>query len=189
MVTTLELAANGLTTASIILAGRNRIHTWWTGAVGCLLFGFVFYDARLYADVLLQGFFVVTSLIGWEQWLRGNRGTDLPVSVGGRRMLLQASLIGIVTSLAYGALLQQFTDAYAPFVDSAVLAFSVVAQILMMRRKIENWMFWLLVNSISVPLYASRGLYMTSGLYCVYWVNACVAWFYWRREMLRQAAS
>lgn len=183
----LELTASGVTTVSIILAGRNSLHTWWTGILGCLLFAFVFYDARLYADVVLQGFFVITSLAGWWQWLHGSHGTSLQVSMGGHRMVVQASLVGLVTTLAYGALLHVFTDAYAPFPDSAVLAFSVIAQIMLMRRRIETWPFWLLVNSIAVPLYASRGLYITSGLYCAYWINACIAWFYWRREMLVQA--
>lgn len=184
MISLLELAANAVMTASIILAGRNSVHTWWTGVIACLLFGLLFYDARLYADVALQGFFVVTSLLGWWQWLRGNRGEALPVSRSGPRTIGLAVLIGLAVTMAYGAVLHVYTDAYAPFVDSAVLAFSVIAQILLMRRRLETWAFWLLVNSLAVPLYASRELYLTAGLYAAYWINALIAWRYWRREML-----
>jgi nicotinamide mononucleotide transporter len=60
--------------------------------------------------------------------------------------------------------------------------FSVIAQVLLMGRRIENWPVWLLVNTISVPLYASRGLYLTAVLYAAYWINALVAWRHWRRE-------
>ena len=89
--------------------------------------------------------------------------------------------LGLACAAGYGALLHFWTDAYAPFADSMVLVFSVIAQLLLMGRRIENWPFWLLVNSIAVPLYASRGLYLTAFLYAVYWVNAIVAWLRWRK--------
>lgn len=177
----LEIAANGVTTVSILLAGRNSIHTWWTGIVGCVLFGFTFFASALYADVALQAFFVVTSVVGWRQWLRGKHGAALAVSHAGPRQLAMAAAIALAATFCYGALLRRFTDAYAPFVDSAVLAFSVVAQIFLMRRQIETWPAWLLVNSIAVPLFASRGLYLTAALYAAYWVNAWVAWRRWRQ--------
>jgi nicotinamide mononucleotide transporter len=57
----------------------NNVHTWWTGIVGCVLFGWVFFGAKLYADVTLQLFFIITSALGWWQWTRGERGSELPV--------------------------------------------------------------------------------------------------------------
>jgi len=87
----------------------------------------------------------------------------------------------MVATVGYGTLLHRFTDAYAPFVDSSVLAFSVIAQILLMQRRLESWLFWLLVNTIAVPLYASRDLHLTAVLYAAYWCNAVVSWWHWRR--------
>lgn len=184
MITPLELFANTIMTVSIILAGRNSAHTWWSGVIGSLLFGLLFYEAKLYADVALQGFFIVTSLLGWRQWLRGHHETQLPISSAALPFIAQTVLAGLVTAGIYGTILRAYTDAYAPFVDSAILTFSVIAQILLMRRCVENWAFWLLVNSFSIPLFASRGLYLTAGLYGAYWINACVAWRYWRRELI-----
>lgn len=71
MIGTLEIGANGLTALAILLAGRNSVHTWWTGIVGCSLFALLFFQAKLYADVLLQAFYVVTSVLGWWKWVRG----------------------------------------------------------------------------------------------------------------------
>lgn len=176
-----EIAANLITAASILLAGRNSVHTWWTGIVGCSLFAFVFLNSRLYADTVLQGFFVITSVVGWWQWLHGRHGEALPVTDLPVQKLLWQLLVGTLGALGYGLLLHRFTDAYAPFLDSTVLAFSIVAQLLMMRRHVQSWPFWLLVNSIAVPLYASRGLYFTSVLYAVYWINAVVSWRHWLR--------
>ncbi len=179
--TGLEIAANAVTTVSIVLAGRNNIHTWWTGIVGGVLFAVLFYQVNLYADVALQIFFLGTSALGWQQWLKGDRGQPLTVAKADFSKLAWTIPVAIVATIAYGAALHFFTKAYAPFVDSAVLVLSVIAQFLLMQRRIETWIFWLLVNSIAVPLYASRGLYLTSFLYATYWINALVSWAWWRR--------
>jgi len=177
----LEIAANVTTTVSILLAGRNSVHTWWTGIASSALFAVLFFQASLYADVVLQGFFVVTSGVGWWQWMKGFHGHALPVSHADFRKLAWTVPVGMSATVGYGALLHFFTSAYAPFVDSAVLVFSVIAQLLLMQRRIENWAFWLVVNSIAVPLYASRGLYLTAMLYGCYWINAVVSWRSWRK--------
>nr|WP_187362657.1 nicotinamide riboside transporter PnuC [Massilia rubra] len=177
----LEIAANVGASAAILLAGRNSVHTWWTGIIGCALFGVLFYQSNLYADVALQGFFIVSSIVGWMQWRRGEQGSELPITHASVRSLAWLVPAGVGATAAYGALLHYFTNAYAPFIDSAVLVFSVVAQLLLMRRKVENWAFWILVNTVAVPLYASRGLYLTAFLYACYWVNAIVSWLWWRR--------
>ncbi|AVR98624.1 nicotinamide riboside transporter PnuC [Pseudoduganella armeniaca] len=183
----LEIAANAIMAVSIVLAGRNNVHSWWLGIVGCALFGVLFYDVRLYADVALQVFFILTCIVGWVQWLRGAGGAPLRITSASVRTLAQLAAAGIAATVAYGLMLREFTDAYAPFIDSAVLAFSVIAQFLLMGRRIETWPVWLLVNTISVPLYASRGLNLTAMLYAAYWVNAVVSWWWWRRQM-RSAA-
>ncbi len=176
----LEIAANAFVASGILLAGRNNIHTWWTGIVGCALFAFVFYEARLYADVTLQGFFIVTSVIGWWKWLRGREGAELPVRYSKPSLLIAATGAAAVVAVGYGFLLQRYTNAFAPFLDSILLAFSVLGQILMMERRVENWWAWLLVNTLAVPLYASRGLQVTSILYAAFWVNALVSLSRWR---------
>jgi len=182
MVSPLEVAANAVMAVSIVLAGRNNIHSWWTGIVGCTLFTVLFHGTQLYADALLQLFFIVTCVIGWRQWLRGDHGHALHIRTTRLRTLGWMALAGVAATAAYGLMLKHYTDAFAPYVDSAVLMFSVIAQVLLMGRRIETWPAWLLVNTISVPLYASRGLYLTAALYVAYWINALVAWRHWRRQ-------
>jgi len=183
----LEIAANAVMTVSIVLSGRNNVHSWWLGIVGCAMFAALFYSVNLYADVALQLFFIVTCLIGWLQWLRGNHGGALPISRVQGRALAWMVGVGLLATVAYGLLLRAFTNAFAPFIDSAVLVFSIVAQLLLMGRRLENWPFWLLVNTVAVPLYISRGLYLTAALYGAYWINALASWYFWRRRMLAQA--
>lgn len=182
--TALEIAANALNAAAILLAGRNSVHTWWTGIAGCALFGFLFLEVRLYADATLQLFFIATSLYGWWAWLRGGpRGAGLPIRRAGPRLMAAVIAAGAGVTFGYGWLLARFTDAAWPLPDSAVLAFSALGQLLMMARRVESWWCWLLVNTIAVPLYASRGLTVTAVLYAGFWLNAIVALRHWRRRL------
>lgn len=177
----LEVAANATMAVSVVLAGRNSIHTWWTGMLGCALFTVVFFRAQLYADVTLQLFLVATSALGWWRWRHHERHPVRELGHGRPAYLLLAAAGGVLAAMAYGALLAAHTDAYAPYADSLVLMFSVIAQLLLMRRRVESWWFWIVVNLIAVPLFASRGLHLTSLLYAGYLVNALVALRYWSK--------
>jgi nicotinamide mononucleotide transporter len=178
----LEIGANAANAISILLAARNSVHTWWTGIVGCALFAAVFFLSRLYADTLLQVFFIGTSAIGWWQWLLGGgNGEALPVTRVAWSRILLVGLASIVVAFGYGYVLWRFTDAFAPFIDSLILALSIAAQILLMYRKYESWWFWLVVNTLSVMLFSVRGLWITAGLYTAFWINAVVALVRWRR--------
>lgn len=180
-----EIAANALNTISIILAGRNSVHTWWTGILGCATFAWVFFHTQLYADVTLQVFFVGSSAMGWWRWRHTRHHPPLPVRHTAPATIALLGVSGVLTTLGYGWLLHRFTDAYAPFVDSVVLAFSVLGTFLLVARRVEAWWCWLLVNTVAVPLYASRTLYLTAALYAVYWVNAIIALRHWR-ELARR---
>lgn len=189
MTTPLEVAANAVMALSIVLAGRNNVHSWWLGVIGCSMFAALFYTSKLYADVALQGFFIVTCLIGWRRWMVGGGGGALPISRARPLLVGSMAMAGLAATAAYGLMLQVYTDAYAPFIDSAVLMFSIIAQLLLMGRRLQTWPFWLLVNTVSVPLYASRGLYLTAALYAAYWLNALASWFFWRRQLRGQEAK
>lgn len=181
MTSALELAANGLAALAIFLAGRNSIHSWPVGIVGCALYAMLFYDNKLYADVALQLFFIGTNVLGLWKWTRGGHGGPLVVSHANFASLLWTVPVGIAATAGYGAMLYFTTNAYAPFADSAVLVFSVIAQVLLMQRRIENWAFWLVVNGLAVPIYASRGLYLTAALFAVYFFYAMLSWHWWRK--------
>ena len=190
--TPLEIAANAVTTLSIWLAALNSRHTWSTGIVGCVLFGVQFFRSQLYADATLQVFFLATSAMGWRQWRHAGAGVvraERPVTRARAGTLAWMALAALAVTLGYGALLHRFTDAYMPYVDAAVLALSVVAQCLLMMRQIENWAFWIAVNTLSVPLFASRGLSLTAVLYAAYWFNAWYGLWRWRDQMRATAAT
>jgi nicotinamide mononucleotide transporter len=187
----LEWSANLMTAVCILLAGRNNVHTWWTGIVACILFGALFYQANLYADVTLQAFFIVTGFIGWWNWITVRAQSfdrkDVlfkvkeadPITKVSAATLQKYFGVAVLVAIGYGFLLHKFTNAYAPWIDSMVLTLSVVAQLLLMRRQLQTWPVWVAVNILSVPLYFSRELYLSAALYSVFLVNAIVSWRHW----------
>jgi nicotinamide mononucleotide transporter len=175
----LEYAANGFYLLAVFLAARNSIHTWWLGIIGCSLFAALFFQVQLYAESLLMLFFIATNFIGWYQWGR-QLGIKQVTSSRLSRLLLYTGLALLVTAV-HGFLLHSLTNAYAPYVDSSILMFSLIAQFLLMNRKLETWWFWLLVNTIAIPLYFSRELYVTAIVYCGFWFNAWYGLYLWRR--------
>ncbi|MEM1088415.1 MAG: nicotinamide riboside transporter PnuC, partial [Pseudomonadota bacterium] len=130
----LEIAANATLVSAVVMAARNQPISWVLGVAGCFLFGFVFYFAKLYADVTLQLFFIVTNIIGWLNWRYGGaKQTVLPVTrVQPIWHLILYFPFAIVTAWAYSELLRRFTDASYPLIDSFILTFSVTAQLLLM---------------------------------------------------------
>ena len=179
-----EIAANVFITVSILLAGRNSVHTWWTGIIGCAAFCWVFAEAKLYADSMVQVFFIAASIGGWWNWCRHPGRPELPIRRTAPIPVALLGAAGVAVTAGYSWLLWRFTDAVAPVPDSVVLAFSVLGQFLLMGRRIETWWCWLVINTVAVPLFASRGLWLTSGLYSGYWVHAVIAHACWRRKML-----
>lgn len=181
MMRSMEIAANTFNAASIVAAGRKSIHTWWLGIVGCALFAEVFFATRLYADAALQTFFIATSVVGWWRWLRTIAQAERPIRKSRLAHVVALGACGCAVALCYAWLLHRFTDAYAPVPDSMVLVFSVLGQLLLVARRLETWWFWLVANTISVPLYASRSLFLTAVLYAAFWLNALVSLLHWRR--------
>lgn len=189
----LELTANFFTVVCIILAGRNNIHTWWTGLVGAMLYGIMFYKVQLYADATLQIFFLVTGVLGWIGW-NANKvlyqiDEQTPIITAKFSTIVKMICTAGAVAIGYGWLLHSFTNAYAPWIDSTVLAFSVVAQLLLMTRSVQTWHVWIFVNTLSVPLFWSRELYLTSVMYGFFWCNAVYSYFHWKRLMKDQAIT
>lgn len=193
----LEIAANAFNLLSVWFSARNSVHTWWSGIVGCALYAVMFTGVKLYADVTLQIFFIASCIVGWWNWQNGGRrsantggagtstsepvSTELPITRVAPLTALAFAALAALSAAGYGALLHGFTDAANPFIDSAVLALSVLAQLLMVARKIETWPVWFAVDCIAVPLYASKGLWLTAAVYGFFLVLVVMGWLRWSK--------
>ncbi len=179
-----ELGANFFYVVSTVYASRNKVHTWWTGIISCLLFCITFYHVKLYADVSLQFFYIATCVYGWKIWQQkqGSSPEKQITKINPLHFICYLAL-SIIVSVGYGYALWKLTDAANPFIDSFILALSVLGQFLLMQRKIENWYVWFVVDAIAIPLYFYKGLHLTALLYASLLIIAIYGFIYWKKEM------
>ena len=178
----LELLGFVATLANVGLLARNRVAGWPVGLVAIAAYAVVFFEAKLYADTLLQGFFFGTSLWGCFDWMHGGaHRTERPVTRLSPRGWAAALVAIAATSALLGGTFHLFTDAARPFLDSALTGASVVAQVLLMRRVLDTWLVWIVADALYVPLYLSRDLPLTALLYAGLCALALHGYLGWRR--------
>lgn len=182
--TWLELAAALL---GLLMVGCNirEIHWGWPLAIASsLLYVLVFWGSKLYGDAGLQIFFAVIGLWGWMQWLRGTSTSAGPLRVARltRRQRWAALLCAALLWPATGWFLKTYTDTDVPWWDAFPTALSVIGQILLGRKFIENWLVWVLVNVVSVALFAYKGLWLTALLYTLFAALSIVGWRAWKNN-------
>lgn len=180
----LELFAALLGAISVWLSVRQNIWSWPTAIINVVLYSLVFYEAKLYADMGLQVIYAVLSIYGWYEWLYGGAGrTELHVSRTGPRLAALLALIAAAGSAILGVVLHRATDAALPFMDSFLSSTSLVAQWMMTKKLLENWLVWITVDVLYVGMFIFKGLYLTAGLYAVFLGLAVKGYIDWRRSM------
>jgi nicotinamide mononucleotide transporter len=185
----LELLGFVLGLANITLLIRRSIWNFPVGIAMVAVFFVIFQEQRLYSEMLLQIFFAVVQAAGWVAWWRSG-GMEGPVRV--RTMPVAERFvwpIGIAAGIGlWGWVVASMTDGAAPFWDAAIAIGSVAAQILLIRRMIENWLLWIAVDILAVGLHWSRGLELPALLYTIFLVMCVIGWFEWRRAQRAEPA-
>jgi nicotinamide mononucleotide transporter len=184
-----EVLAVVLAVAYLVLAIRQNIWCWAAAAVSTLLYLYIMYASRLYMESVLQLFYLAMALYGWQQWRKPMAsGGELPVTTWPLRYHVLA--IVSVLSLVYisGELLTRFSDAALPHLDSFTTWGAIVATFMVARKILENWLYWFVIDAVSIGLYISRDLYLTAGLFAAYLVMIVIGYRSWRASMDTQAA-
>jgi nicotinamide mononucleotide transporter len=168
---------------AMVLCNIRQIHWGWPLAfLSSVMYVFVFADARLYAEAALQVFFALTALWGWWQWLRGsssNGGALRPQSLSPQVTIILIA-ISAAAMPAIALFLMKFTNSDVPWWDAVPTVLSVVATYLLGRKYTANWPLWIIVNLISMGLFAYKGLWLTVMLYGVFAAMAVQGWRVWR---------
>ena len=179
----IEIAAALLGVINVSLVVRRSTWNYPFGIAMVSLYFFVFWDARLYSDALLQVFFLLIQVYGWWAWFHAVH-VDHGVAVGWmdwkRRLSWLAGTAAAV--IVWGSGMARFTDAAAPYADATIAGISVAAQILQSLRRVESWVLWIAVDALAIMLFAWRGLFVTSALYGLFFVLAIVGLIEWRRR-------
>lgn len=176
-----EWLAVALGLANITLLIRRSIWNYPFGLVMVSIYAWIFFGAKLYSDAGLQIFFFVVQVYGWMHWAR--RRDDAGKVIVRRLTARQTGICisaGIVGVALLGTAMGRFTDAAAPYWDGSIAVFSVIAQILLARRYLENWLVWIVVDILAIGLFWTRGLEPTAALYALFLVLATAGYFQWR---------
>ena len=164
---------------------RQNILTWPTGLLASVLYVVVFFQAKLYADMGLQVYYVFISLYGWYFWVKGKktkRDKKVPVKRTGPRLYLMLSAVSLILYFGILFILLNYTDSDVPIMDAVTTALSIVATWMLARKYIEHWLIWIFVDAFSIGLYAYKGLWATVVLFAVYTVMAALGYVEWKKD-------
>ncbi|WP_415910212.1 nicotinamide riboside transporter PnuC [Oleiharenicola sp. Vm1] len=173
----------------VVLMVRQSLWAFPVGLAAVSVQGVLFYRSHFPADAALQVFYFVTLAWGWWHWVKGRgAAAELPVTrLGARGWVVTLGAAGAAT-VGWALMIGPAMQAIMPWRDAFIAAFSVAAQVLQVRKNIENWPLWVVVNVVAVASYWSAELAYTAFLYAIYLGLALVGWRAWRRS-LREARA
>jgi nicotinamide mononucleotide transporter len=171
---------------SVYLSARENIWSWPTAIVNVGLYIFIFRESGLYSDMGLQVVYLVLSIYGWYEWLHGGANkTKLEVSKASGRVWLISGVAGVLGWVVIWSITRRLHGVSIPSIDAGLTATSLVAQWMMTRKILENWILWIIADIVYVPMYIYKHLYVTSGLYLVFLVLAIMGLVEWKRSFQR----
>lgn len=179
----LELLAVVFAVAYLVLAVRENSLCWYAAGISTLIFLFIFWNVKLYMESGLQIYYLAMAFYGWYQWRDAQTETvSLRVSKWRAKQHIVALVLIAALTFVTGSLLNSGTDANMPYLDSFTTWASVVTTFMVARKILENWLYWLVIDSVSIYLYLDRELYFTSLLFAIYIVIIFFGWFAWNRS-------
>lgn len=188
----IELLGAILGIAYIFFSIRQSILTWPVGLLTSILYVWVFFVSKLYADMGLQMYYVVISIYGWYEWVRGNQADHSePVKVSRLTLKLGLilSLVSFLVFLLIWAILTNYTDSQVPIADALATSLSIVATWMLARKILEHWLIWIFVDAFCIGLFWYKDLLPTVILFAVYTVMAYIGFIEWKKELSGEMAG
>ena len=185
----LELTAVSFGIISVLFARKNNILVYPTGLVSTLIFVYILLEWKLFGDFIINIYYSIMSVLGWYLWSRKKNGVDeFPISVMNQKDYLISTII-FTGTLLFIALVYHFFDKFTDwtaYVDTLTTALFFVGMWLMAKRKIENWIIWIIADIISVPLYFYKGLTFSSMQFLLFTIIAILGYLEWKRLLQKQ---
>ena len=182
-----ELAGVVLGIVTVYLSAKENVWSWPTALVNAAMFVIVFFRTGLYSDFGLQIIYFVLSLYGWYEWLYGGANhSELRVTRTPARLWMYFLIIGLVSWAVLSTITSRLPNAALPYMDSALVTVSLIAQYMMTKKYVENWLLWIVVDVFYVGMFIYKGLNLTAFNYLVYLGLAFVGYAAWRRSLAEQ---
>lgn len=179
----LEWTAVAFGVSEVLLARKNKIWLYPTGIISILCSTFLLFQSKLYAETLLQGYYLVMSVYGWINWKsRAASGASRITRSNARDQWITWSIAGLGWVLLY-LILSNFTDSDVPFLDAFVSSTAWAGMWLLAKRKLENWIWLNVSNLVAIPLLLYKGLFMFSLLTLFLFIIAILGYLDWKKEL------
>ena len=181
-----ELAGTIFGLTYVLFSIRQTIFTWPAGIITSMLYCLVFLEAKFYAGMGLQLYYIIISVYGWWSWTHGDKSEsgeeELKVSHTSQGLWKRLFGINLILNALMYLVLQRYTDSPIPFWDAFTTSMSVVATWMLARKKLEHWLIWIFIDLVSASVYFYRGLYSTVFLFLVYSIMAGIGFYEWQKE-------
>jgi nicotinamide mononucleotide transporter len=169
----------------VYLAAKEHILNWPVAMISITAYAVLFFEYKLYGDSVLQLYFLGTSIYGWYYWQKNKQAHKRPINTLGKKEIIITILSIIILSVLMGLLLDHFTDSNVPYADGFCTAISFVAQLLLTRKVLQNWILWIIADICYVPLYLYKDLYLTAVLYLLFLMLAVMGYVNWKEQAIR----
>ena len=164
----------------VLLAAKKNIFCWYAAIVSVLLYFFICIDAKLYAESGLQLFYLFMAFYGLYSWNKKNETNIISINA---KTHIKLIIIGFALTFLLGYYLTIHTSAASPIIDSFTTIFSIMSTFMVAKKILENWIYWIIIDIVSIQLYASRELYLTALLFLIYSIIAIYGYFTWLKKI------
>jgi len=182
-----EACAVILAICYLLLAAQENVFCWYCALISTAIYTFLFWDVSLLMESALNVYYMAMAVYGWYLWKfagDGHHGIAIRTLQGKHHFLIIA--VVLIVSVISGSLLGEHTNAAWPFIDSFTTWSSVITTIMVAKKILENWLYWFVIDAISIPLYIDRGLYLTAILFACYLVIVVLGYLNWRKRFTIQ---
>ena len=164
----------------VVLAAKQNIWCWSAAAISVILYIYICFTAQLYPETGLQIFYLLMAFYGFFQWNKNDGKLEIAKWTINKHLLF--ILTGAIIAFLMGFYFATFTSSKMPIIDSFTTVFSIIATYMVTKKVLANWLYWIVIDAVSIYLYFSRDLHLTSFLFIAYTIIAIFGYFHWLKQ-------
>lgn len=182
-----EITAALFGVAYVVLAAKESLWTWVFGFFSTLIYTIIFWEGALFSSSFLNFYYMIMAFYGYYSWKNGASKQMLAISTYSVNKHLKIIGVGLAISLVVGYFSSTYSDAKLAYMDALVMVFSIIATWLLTQKILENWLYWLVIDSVAVVLYWNTGYLATVILFTLYIMLAIYAYLTWKKEFMEKS--
>lgn len=181
---TLEIIGVVTSLLYIYFATKENRLCFLFGLISSTIYVYICFSYQLYFDTLINFYYIIMSFVGWVMWSKNKNKVEEKVKSIQNKTFLLYAIIGGLATLVFGGIALNYSDASLPFVDSFTTVFAIIATVMVVKKQIENWLIWIIVDGVGIGMYFYKELYFTSFLFLIYTIIAIRGYQKWKTQLI-----